>query len=213
MKREELRFFDPRARVAVRENRLPHWHQHGAAYFVTFRLADALPKALLDSWSEERFAWMHFHPKPWSEKDEREYHERFTATMDRWLDAGHGTCRLRQPECSRLVGETLGHFASVRYDLISWVVMPNHVHVLLALREEWSLDNLIHSLKRFSARRLNEFAGSSGRVWQRDYFDRLVRDAAHFGRCVHYIRNNPSKAKLPVGEYLLWESDLAQQIA
>ena len=52
----------------------------------------------------------------------------------------------------------------------------------------------------------------SGSLWQRDYFDRLVRDEAHFANCVRYIRRNPEKARLGEAEYLLYESELASTI-
>ena len=48
--------------------------------------------------------------------------------------------------------------------------------------------------------------------WQRDYFDRLVRDEKHFANCVRYIRRNPEKAQLSKGEFILWESELAKGV-
>jgi len=66
--------------------------------------------------------------------------------------------------------------------------------------------------KTFSARRINSLLGSSGSLWQRDYFDRLVRDEQHFANCVRYIRGNPQKAGLSDGGYILYESELAKRI-
>ena len=70
----------------------------------------------------------------------------------------------------------------------------------------------MHSWKLYSARRINEFLGIRGPVWQRDYFDRLIRNRGHLERCVRYIRNNPIRAKLDPDEYALFESDLAREI-
>src|SRR2546423_896733 len=84
----ELRFFNPYAEIRFTANRLPHWQQDGAAYFVTFRLADAVPYNLRTRWESEREAWLRVHPQPWSAKLEREYHERFSGAIERWLDAG-----------------------------------------------------------------------------------------------------------------------------
>ena len=95
----DLRFFNPFADTEVTANRLPHWQQAGAAYFFTFRMADSIPKHLLDQWSDERNAWLAQHPQPWSLVVEAEYHHRFSSAMERWLDAGHGSCALRKPEC------------------------------------------------------------------------------------------------------------------
>jgi hypothetical protein len=43
---DTLRFFDPYTDIRFTANRLPHWQQKGAVYFVTFRLADAVPHHL-----------------------------------------------------------------------------------------------------------------------------------------------------------------------
>ena len=87
-----MRFFNPYAEIRETANRLPHWQQEGAAYFITFRLADAVPQALRQEWEDEREGWLRFHPKPWSDEIENEYHQRFSGAVERWLDAGHGEC-------------------------------------------------------------------------------------------------------------------------
>ena len=73
----DLLFFNPFADTEISANRLPHWQQKGATYFLTFRLADAIPKPLLAQWSAEREAWLIDHSKPWSAEVEAEYHRRF----------------------------------------------------------------------------------------------------------------------------------------
>lgn len=83
----ELRFFNPYADIRFTANRLPHWQQKGAVYFVTFRLADSVPDHLRTRWESERAAWLRVRPQPWSAEVEREYHERFSGTIERWLDA------------------------------------------------------------------------------------------------------------------------------
>lgn len=212
MRLEELKFFDPRAEIKIGENRLPHWQQDGAVYFVTFRLGDSVPQHLLRQWTEEKAVWLRLHPPPWTRAVEREYHARFTAAMERWLDAGHGACVLREPKYAEIVAETLRYFEEQRCVQWAWVVMPNHVHGLFTLQAGHALDELLRSWKLFSARRINEQLGSSGALWQKDYFDRIVRDAEHFARCVRYIRSNPEKAALREGEFLRWESELARGI-
>jgi len=212
MRWEDLKFFNPRGAIAFSQNRLPHWQQPNGIYFVTFRLGDAVPKQLLERWMTDRAMWMRLHPLPWTDEEENEYHTRFSSAMERWLDAGHGSCVLRRPACAEIVAEALGHFEGARYEQLSWVIMPNHVHALFALRSDSSLETVLHSWKRFTARRINAQLSQTGNLWQRDYFDRLVRDGTHFARCVSYIRRNPAKAKLRMGEYLVWESDLAQQV-
>ena len=208
----ELRFFNPYADIRFTANRLPHWQQEGAVYFVTFRLADAVPHNLRTQWESERDAWLRVHPQPWSTDVEREYHERFSGSIERWLDAGYGSCVLRRPDCATVVAEALRHFDGQRVVQIAWVVMPNHVHTLFVQNTAWPLEKIILSWKGFTARRINALLGRSGNFWQRDYFDRLIRDEKHFANCVRYIRRNPVKANLRDGEFILFESELSRSI-
>ena len=182
-------------------------------YFVTFRLADSVPSHLLNQWRDEREGWLRVHLEPWSFEIEREYHQRFSGAIERWLDEGHGACLLRRHDCAEIVAETLRHFEGERVMMISFAVMPNHVHALFVQNPEWPLEKLIRSWKGFTARQLNKLLGRSGNFWQRDYFDRLVRDEKHFGNCVRYIRRNPEKAHLSKAECIRWESDIAKAIA
>jgi len=208
----ELRFFNPYADIRFTGNRLPHWQQEGAAYFVNFRLADAVPHHLRTQWQSERAAWSRVHPQPWSHEVEREYHERFSVAMDRWLDAGHGSCILRRHDCAEIVGEALHHFDGLQLALISSVVMPNNVHAVFVQNADWPSEKLLRGWKSFTSRKINSLLGRDGSLWQRDYFDRLVRDEKHFANCVRYIRRNPVKARLQNGQYILYESDLARSI-
>jgi hypothetical protein len=88
----ELRFFNPSADIRQTQNRLPHWQQEGAVYFITFRLADSVPAHLRDQWEDELENWLRVHPEPWSFEIEREYHQHFSGAIERWLDEGHGAC-------------------------------------------------------------------------------------------------------------------------
>lgn len=193
-------------------NRLPHWEQEGRAYFVTFRLADSLPQTLLDTWDTEKAAWLELHPPPWSPAVEHEYHQQFSHRLELALDQGEGSCVLRSRNLAEVVGDALGFFEGERCRQFAWVVMPNHVHVLFAVHDPWTLASLLHSWKSFTANEINARQGSTGALWQKDYFDRLIRDANHFARCVRYIRNNGPMAKLTAAEYLHWESPEAKAI-
>ena len=105
-----LRFFNPYAEIRQTENRLPHWQQEGAVYFVTFQLGDAIPSHLRNEWENDREAWTRVHPEPWNAEVEREYHQRFSGAIEQWLDAGHGACLLRRSDCAQIVAETLPPF-------------------------------------------------------------------------------------------------------
>ncbi|MBI5787523.1 MAG: transposase [Candidatus Schekmanbacteria bacterium] len=88
-----------------------------------------------------------------------------------------------------------------RYVLWSAVVMPDHIHLLIQPREiekgKWhSLTKILHSIKSFSAKEINRLLNRKGRVWQEEFFDRIIRDEEEFLEKWHYIRYNPVKKGL-----------------
>ena len=189
---------------------LPHWQQQGKFIFATWRLADSLPQEKLDEWRAEKDLWLSSHPEPWDSTTENEYHERFSKSIDAWLDAGSGECILKDPAISDVVEGALKYFDGERYLLDAFVVMPNHVHVLFRLSPEHLLEDVIHSWKSFTAKEINKLRGTEGEVWQKDYWDRIVRDADHRANVLEYIRKNPEKARLSDGTYVLFQKDVGE---
>ena len=112
------------------------------------------------------------------------------------LDRGYGACWLRRPQVAALVQEALLHFEHTRYILHAWVIMPNHVHALMTALGGRHLSAILHSWKSFTAKSANRHLGRNGEFWQPDYFDRVMRDEAHFAATVDYIHWNPVKAGL-----------------
>ena len=90
--------------------------------------------------------------------------------------------------------------------------MPNHVHVLFGLLRDADINGLVKGWKSFTSHVLAKRQGVVWPGWQKDYFDRLVRDSDHFSRCVRYIRRNPAKAGLSEGEFWLWEGERARAV-
>ena len=80
------------------------------------------------------------------------------------------------------------------YDLHAYVVMANHVHLLITPRIEVS--KLTQSLKRSTARSANRLLGLTGPFWQDESYDRLVRDQSEYERIRHYIEWNPVAAEI-----------------
>ena len=196
---------NPYAEIERHTNRLPHWQQDDVFLFVTWRLADSIPKGKLAEWTELRDAWLKHHPKPWNEEVEREFHKHFSRKLDEWLDEGCGACVLKDSENASIVANALRHFDGDRYELDSFVVMPNHVHVLFRPLESHELEAILKSWKGFAAREINKRNGLQGALWQKDYWDRLVRNESHLFKCREYIRRNPEKAALRDGEFVLFE--------
>ncbi len=195
---------DPRDAVVRPRRNLPHWEQAGATYFVTFRLADAVPQEVLRQWKEELQTWMKFHPEPWDAATKYEYQKRFRDDREQWLDQGRGECLLKKSDISGIVIDSLGHFDGQRYLLDAFVVMPNHVHVLVQPVAGQSLSDILHSWKSFSAKAINRLLERTGPVWQEESHDRIVRDLEHLIRCRDYITRNPEMARLREGEFVLY---------
>lgn len=174
---------------------LPHWRQDGATYFVTFRLVDSLPQEKLDELRELKLDWERRHPLPRSNDVLRELTRQSYERAERWLDQGMGECVLRDSRIAAEVAGALRYFDDDRYELGCFVVMPNHVHVLVRpLDNKYSLEQNIGSWKKFSARRINSQLGRNGELWQEESYDRIVRDEEHLWRVIQYIGSNPELA-------------------
>ena len=187
----DIGYFDPAAPLSVLDGNLPHWRQDGATYFVTFRLADSLPQAKLKEWLTERKAWLGRNPEPRTLDQKREYWQRFPERIHRWLDAGYGECVLARPEIRQLVVDALSHFEGDRYRLHSWVVMPNHIHVVVTPCGANQLSDILHSWKSFTAKAINATLNRSGTFWQKESFDHIVRSPEAMERIDLYILANP----------------------
>jgi hypothetical protein len=74
--------------------------------------------------------------------------------------------------------------------------MPNHVHVLVQMIESYDLSSIVKGWKSYSARKINDDLGRSGRVWQIEFWDRYIRNEEHYFSAIEYIHQNPVKAGL-----------------
>ncbi len=127
-----------------------------------------------------------------------EYHRRFNARIEHWLDQGMGACLFADADARRVLADCLMRFEGERVKHEAWVIMPNHVHVLFSPLVP--MEKLIQAWKSHSARVLGK-----GSIWQRNYRDTLIRDPEHYANARRYIRRNPLKAKLSEGKFTLWE--------
>lgn len=198
-------YFDPALPVEAYYGHLPHWNQPGTPYFVTFRLADSLPRAKLTTWRKEREEWLQSHPEPRDEQTRREYYRRFPERLHRWLDAGSGSCLLKAEGNRIVVAAALAFFQGQRYRLDAWVIMPNHVHVIVIPFPDYPLFRIIQSWKAYTAKEINKRRGSNGRVWQRESYDHIIRNGTAHERIREYIRNNPKHIRK--GMYTLWSEE------
>jgi type I restriction enzyme R subunit len=196
-------FFDLDKPIEQHRFGLPHWHQDDTLVFITWRLADSLPRTVITHLSKSRETFLKTHPKPWDPKTFSEYHRRFTLPLEDKLDQAHGECLLKIPRCAEIVAEALHFFDGERYDLDCFVVMPNHVHVVWKLWEGHALKDLIHSIKSFSAHAINKHLKRRGKIWQSNYWDRLIRSEKQLDWTRQYLANNPKN--LPPGTFRHWQ--------
>lgn len=211
-----MRFFDPNDQLLITQRKLPHWAQDGCVVFITWRTADSMPKDVLERWRADRNRWLDLHgidptQKGWKIQVQSlppdlmaEYHNRFTTRWHEALDASHGACALNQPEIAGIVANSLLHFDGERYEMLDFVIMPNHVHVLAVFPDKTAMIEQCDSWKYFTARRINARLGTTGRFWQQDAFDHLVRHEGQFCRLRDYIAQNPRQAGLRAGQERHW---------
>ena len=126
--------------------------------------------------------------------------------LESYLDRGMGECWLRQPAIAELTEGALRFFDNKRYRLAAWVVMPNHLHVLV---EIWDvpMGEVIKSWKDFVCKKANKLLKRQGAFWERDYLDTAIEDEKHRQTAIRYIENNPTKARLILNpKQWLWSS-------
>jgi putative DNA methylase len=164
---------------------LPHLEAGQITQFITLRLYDSLPAAAL----AHLMARLTEIPE-----EQRSAYTR--ARIHKWLDSGYGSCMLRHPDVAEVVQSALQYFHPTRYQLLSWCIMPNHLHLLVEIDQPISLGRMMHSLKSFSAKEANRVLGRQGPFWYPEYFDRYIRSAQHQETVVNYIHENPVRAGL-----------------
>ncbi len=243
-----LQFFDPKQDHTIAWKRLPHWAQAGTVCFITWRTADSLPKEAIGRLNQKRQELLRQHQldphDDWKRSLAKlppslrgQLHCSFFTTWDEELDHAAGACVLRELELSEIVMNSLQHFDNERYVLTDSVVMPNHVHLLVAFQDEDSLVTQCRSWKHFTATQINKWlreknAGeenlsrgatelrrrvapetrihppASGEFRQVEQFDHLVRSPEEFEKYRRYIAENPGKARLPAGSFRYYSKEL-----
>ena len=233
-----LQFFDPQQDFTIAWRRLPHWSQAGTVCFITFRTNDSLPREALLRLAEQRGEILQsfgveddgnieeaifgknrvrttFSAKVAGQLTALDPSIRarlkwqlFTAWDER-LARGAGERLLARPEAAAIVEQSLRHFDGTRYALTDYVVMPNHVHVLVALAEADELLAQVASWKRFTAREINAALGRRGALWQVEHFDHLVRSLEQFEYLRRYVEENPRNARLPAGSFRWYSKRLS----
>jgi leucyl-tRNA synthetase len=194
------KYLNDRGEIDKKRRNLPHWNQNAKQYFLTWRLADSLPKDKL-----LELEALQLSTNVTGEAAE-EHAAHVFEKVNEWLDSGHGSCLLKQPEPRDVVRSALHHFDEQRYSLDAYVIMPNHVHVLVTLKEGEEISKILHSWKSFTAKEINKLTGAEGAVWQDETFDRIIRSSEHEQFVRDYIWKNPARAGLGEEKFAWYEN-------
>jgi putative transposase len=178
---------------------LPHWEMGSATYFVTMCLAGSAPAAgCLSLWRSERPPHL----------DQRAGDcplapaGRKFVTYDTLLDASPKVRWFEDTRLASIARDALHWGDECRYDLIAYVVMPNHVHWVFTPLASWKAQGGRHRLaitaafKAHTALACNRLLNRRGRFWQAESYDRVVRNADELARIVRYVEHNPVRAGL-----------------
>jgi hypothetical protein len=114
---------------------LPHFDDGISPQFITMRLFDSLPQNLLNEWRDEL--------SKTGDEGELELRKR----IEKYLDSGYGSCFLREQKIAEMVQNALLFHDETKYKLISWVIMPNHVPLLITRFTGFEMDEVLHSIK------------------------------------------------------------------
>ncbi len=198
------------------KNRLPHIRPIGATFFITCRLADALPRHIIKQLQKELEQKIDTIKEKYPDDYEYKIHnakKRYFGKYDQQLDdKPYGNCYLKYPNIANIVADKLKAMDGKYYDLQAYCIMPNHIHMLLdtsvqldrdEIIDESNLDDLYVQLntimklfKGSTARYANQALNRKGAFWFKDSYDHYVRDDREWSNIVAYILDNPVKAGL-----------------
>jgi len=174
--------------------KLPHIQPGNAVFFVTFNLKGSLPAHIVDILNEEYIDSKNSLLN--NSKEKNDAYNNYKDQIDDLLDYGkYGNHWLKDPAAAEIVCNSLYFLDGKEMKLICYSVMSNHVH-FVAYKLKKPLQKIMHSLKSYTSKECNKKLHRKGSFWQREYFDRLVRDRNDLDKKIKYTINNPVKAGL-----------------
>jgi putative transposase len=212
MDRSDLTYFNRDEPFSIIEKVTPHWAQSGCVVFITWRIKDSLPASAIQHIESElkHYREESKNPKKMELEEEADLLGMSCRQLLSWkafhlyekyVDAGHGECYLKRPSLRRIVFESLLKFDRDRYYITDLVIMPNHLHLLVAFPNEAGLLRQSEAWKRYTARCINQEVGRRGDFWMPGQFDHLVRSEKQFEFLREYIADNPRLANLKPDEF------------
>lgn len=176
--------------ILIKRRNLPHWHLSRCIQFVTFHLADSLPASVRGQLQCVKDSFVKENPEPWSESTRAKFNSMFPSVINDYLDAGYGSCCLKNEKCATIMADAIEYFDGKRYLIHRYVIMPNHVHILVELTGQYNLSHICKSWKNYSARLINKESGQTGKLWHHESWDRMIRNEHHYHNVMNYIEKN-----------------------
>ena len=189
------------------QRNLPHRLAPGSSLFLTMRLADSLPRAVIQQLQLETAQAVVAALQPGNAGEhsyarQKRYFGRFDSLLD---NSGSGSTWLSQPAVAAVVtGAIHTFFDSAGCQLVCHCIMSNRLHLVVVLAEnETGLLRKLQQFKSYTAIQANRVLRRNGQFWRRETYDHIIRDAAELERVVAYVLPNPVKAEL-VKEWQAW---------
>lgn len=174
--------------------KLPHIQPEDAMLFITFRLMGTLPKHIIQALIENKQSAISMSAK--GSQMAKQVAEAYNSELEQILDsANYGPVWLKQNEIANVVAESLHYHDGRSFKLVCYCIMSNHVH-FIAYKFTKPVYAIMNTLKTYTAKECNKLLDRKGRFWQREYYDRIIRDRNDFDQKIKYVLNNPVAAHL-----------------
>ena len=199
---------------------LPHFQQPGQAYFITWCLKDSIPRKALVKYSQELkiLKAQQDFCKDKESIDNKNIREKYYLVKNKYIKAFNNlldcqknpALNLSKDSIREEINASLFYWEGKKLRNLAYAIMPNHIHWVIQLLRKNTRGNLVYlqdilqSVKRFTANKINELENRKGSVWQKESFETTIRDDKHLHYAIEYTINNPVSAGL-VENWRDWE--------
>ncbi len=193
-------------------NHLPHWENESVIYHVSFRLADSIPEFLVRKWINERNSIIdiaNHENRLLTQEEIRRLQFLYSDNVEKYLDAGYGSCLLRDEAVAQIVKNSLEYYNCQQYLLHAWCIMPNHVHTVYEPLENTPQRTILSGWKSSTAHAINKLLNRKGQLWQVDSYNHIIRTVAEYYNQMHYVWNNPRH--IPEAQKWRWSILMQEQ--
>lgn len=200
-------------RYFYRSKSLPHLFDVNKTVFITFRLQFTLPKSIIEELNSRKAEWNEACSKLDTLEKTKALKQK-DALLFEWFDELIANTEvvpdlLKKQGIAELVAQALKFHDNIRYQLLAYCIMPNHVHVIInpVLKSDgaiYPVSHITYTWKKYTAYKINKLIGKLGEFWQHESYDHLIKDEKELYRYLEYVLENPVKAGL-VSEWSDWQ--------